>query len=130
MRLGLLLGLMVWAGPVCAQDVDCANAQAQMEMNFCARQEWQVADADLNDAYKSAMALMKTIDADLPKAERGAEDSLRAAQRAWVTFRDAACTAEGYPMHGGSAEPMVVNGCLAQLTRQRAKSLWELAATY
>ncbi len=126
----LCLVLMVWAGQIQAQDVDCANAQAQMELNFCARQDWQEADADLNDAYKSAMVLMKSIDADLPEAERGAEEALRKAQRAWVTFRDAACVAEGFPMQGGSAQPMVVNGCLAQLTRQRAKSLWELAASY
>ncbi|WP_151720408.1 lysozyme inhibitor LprI family protein [Gemmobacter serpentinus] len=120
------LGLMA-ASAAMAQDVDCANAMAQMEMTYCAEQDWMRADADLNDAYKSAMAAMKAIDAALPQDQRGAEAHLRAAQRAWVTFRDEACAAEGYQMHGGSAEPMVIYGCRATLTRQRAKDLWVLA---
>lgn len=114
-----------------AQDVsgiDCANAMVQLEMNLCAEQDWMDADADLNDAYKGAMAVMKGYDADLPKAERGAEANLRAAQRAWVTFRDAACAAEGYAMHGGSAAPLLIYGCLARLTRQRTEDLQLLSA--
>lgn len=118
------------ATPLAAQDVECANAMAQVELTFCAEQDWISADADLNPAYKAAMAMMKQIDADLPKAEQGAAANLKTAQRAWIAYRDAACAAEGYVMHGGSAEPMVIYGCRARLTQARAADLWSLAETY
>lgn len=126
----LALSLCLAATPIAAQDVDCSNASAQVELTYCAEQDWMEADADLNAAYKAAMALMKQIDADLPQDEQGAAANLKAAQRAWISFRDAACAAEGYLMHGGSAEPMVIYGCRAGLTKVRAADLWLLAQTY
>ena len=110
-----------------AQDIDCANAQVQLEMTFCAERDWKVADADLNKAYAAAQTMMKAVDADLPKDQQGASDNLRAAQRAWVTFRDAACAAEGYPSRGGSIEPMIIYICRARLTESRAADLWSLS---
>lgn len=111
------------AGPALGQDVDCAKAVAQMELTYCAEQDWLAADEALNAAYGEAKALMQQIDADLPKAERGAAVNLRDAQRAWISFRDAACAAEGYAMHGGSAEPMLIYGCRTRLTEQRTEDL-------
>lgn len=111
------------AGPALAQDVDCAVAEAQMELTYCAEQDWLAADAELNIAYGVARKLMQGIDADLEVSQRGAADLLREGQRAWVTFRDATCAAEGYTMHGGSAEPMVIYGCRARLTAQRTADL-------
>ena len=69
------------------------------------------------------MGVLKTVDDGLAPADRGAVVNLRAAQRAWITFRDAACAAEGYQMHGGSAEPMVIYGCRARLTEARLADL-------
>lgn len=109
-----------------AQQFDCANAGSQNELTFCAEQDWNAADADLNRVYQSARALMQQIDSDLPSDEQGAEMQLRDAQRAWVTFRDAACAAEGYMMHGGTAEPMVIYGCRARLTTARVQDLQAL----
>lgn len=114
---------MLLALPAGAQEVDCANAMAQQEMNLCAAQDYEAADLALNAAYKQARAAMKGLDANMPAAERGAEAALLAAQRAWLPYRDAACASEGWLMHGGSAEPLVVYGCLATLTRQRTQDL-------
>lgn len=119
--------LLCGATAASAQEVDCANAMAQIEMTYCAEQDWMDADSDLNDAYRAAMAAVRLIDAGLAPRERGAEAHLRSAQRAWITFRDEACAAEGYQMYGGSAAPMVIYGCRAKLTRQRARDLWALA---
>lgn len=115
--------LLLLAMPAGAQDLDCENAMAQQEMNACAAQDYDEADAALNAAYKQARAAMKTLDANLEPADRGAEAALLAAQRAWLPYRDAACASEGWLMHGGSAEPLVVYGCLATLTRQRTQDL-------
>jgi len=111
-----------------AQTVDCANAYTQQDMNACAAQDFAAADRDLNAAYGEARAAMRLIDADLSASERGAEAALRDAQRAWITFRDNACLAEGFQMRGGSAEPLLVFGCKERLTQQRASDLWSLAA--
>jgi uncharacterized protein YecT (DUF1311 family) len=123
--------VLLSAGTVVAQDIsaiDCTNTVMQQEMNACAEQDWMDADADLNAAYRAAMAVMKGYDADLAKSERGAEANLRNAQCAWITYRDAACAAEGYAMHGGSAEPLLIYGCRARLTEQRAEDLRLLTA--
>lgn len=127
MRLSVLFWL--FALPAAGQTVDCAQAVTQLDMTFCAAQAWQTADKVMNTAYLGAIALMQQIDADLPVVEQGAERSLRQGQRAWVTFRDATCAAEGYLWHGGSIEPMVVAGCRRALTQQRSDALQMLLET-
>lgn len=111
------------ASPALAQDIDCETAMAQQELNACAEQDWEAADADLNDAYKRAMAEMKDMDANMPEDLQGAADALRDAQRAWITYRDANCLHAGFPMRGGSAEPLLVYGCMAQMTEDRTAEL-------
>jgi uncharacterized protein YecT (DUF1311 family) len=128
MRLAALLLLL--ATPATAQDVDCANAMSQSDMNACAYQDWEIQDADLNAAYVAAMDLLQLWDANLPEDEKGGVKAMREAQRAWITFRDKACEAEGYAMKGGSAEPLLVYGCMARLTEARAGQLWDMVAAY
>jgi uncharacterized protein YecT (DUF1311 family) len=103
---------------------------AQAELTFCAEQDWKAADQDLNAAYRAAMTMMKQVDADLAISDQGAAENLKVGQRAWITYRDAACAADGYLMHGGSAEPMVIYGCRARLTQARAADIRSLAETY
>ena len=127
-RFYLALAAGIMAAPAAqAQQVECANAQVQLEMTYCAKRDWQIADADLNAAYQAAQGSMKAVDLDLAENEQGASRNLRDAQRAWVTFRDAACAAEGYPSHGGSIEPMIIFYCRARLTEDRAADLWTLS---
>ena len=118
------------AGSLHAQEVDCSMAETQQDMNICAEQDWQLADDELNLAYAKAMILMRNIDADLPAEDQGAVQNLRNAQRSWVTFRDAACAAEAYMMHGGSAEPLLLFGCMARLTAVRTLDLEQMAQTF
>lgn len=108
----LLLGLL--AAPAPAQKLDCANAVAQPDLNDCAVQSWERADARLNDAYAAALARA---------GGPGDEDRLRAAQRAWIVFRDAACEAEAPLEALGQMTPMLHYGCLEHLTLQRAADL-------
>lgn len=116
--------------PAAAQEIDCANAMAQMEMNQCAYQDWEKADARLNAVYKQAVALLKDWDGNLPKDEQGGVEALKEAQRAWITFRDKACEAEGYAMKGGSAEPLLIYGCMRQLTEERVNHLQGMLDAY
>lgn len=128
MRLFLTLGLMLAAGTVSAQDVLYSNhatesclasgggeaciglsAEACMEatpggwstygMSGCLNKEWEFWDKKLNAAYKVAMTSAKQLDSEhsghIPRAE-----ALRAAQRAWIPFRDKTCEFE-YSQWGG-----------------------------
>ena len=122
-----LLALTCLAAPALAQDIDCGNTSIQLELNFCAEQDWQEADAELNRVYKSVMAAMKEMDQSLPPELQGAATTLRDAQRAWIVFRDANCNLAGYPMRGGSAEPLLIYGFLRQMTLDRTRQLQELA---
>lgn len=116
--------------PAAAQEVDCANAMAQVDLNACAYADWEAADAGLNAAYQQAMALLEDWDANLPEDEQGGAKTLREAQRAWITFRDKACEAEGYAMKGGSAEPLLVYGCMRVLTLERTGHLTSMVEAY
>lgn len=115
--------LAVWPAMASAQEVDCANAMTQADMNLCAQADWQAADKALNAVWPKARAAMVATDADLPDDMKGAEASLLEAQRAWITLRDAQCKAEGFAMRGGSAEPLLIYGCMAEMTRQRTETL-------
>ncbi|MGL5010107.1 MAG: lysozyme inhibitor LprI family protein [Paracoccaceae bacterium] len=116
--------------PAVAQEVNCFDPITQMEMNICSYQEWEAADADLNRVYAAAMAIVQARDAEYPIQGLSEEDRLRAAQRAWVTFRDANCDAAGYQFRGGSAEPLLINGCLRSMTEARIEELEGLVSGF
>ena len=124
------LALMALPCAVTAQDIDCANPQTQIDMTQCVSNDYQVADDRLNAAYGPAIDYMASIDAGLDPAQQGAEAALREGQRAWITFRDATCTAEGYSVHGGSMENMVILMCNTRLTLARAEDLEAMKPNY
>jgi uncharacterized protein YecT (DUF1311 family) len=112
----LLCGLAAGAAP--AQASDCKDGGSnQSEMNICAAEAFDAADAALNATYKKIMACVKA----------GGEDGrlLLDAQRAWLRYRDAQCKFQGADFEGGSAQPMIVSGCLRALTLLRIKELTE-----
>ncbi len=113
-----------------AAGAGCAEAVAQAELTQCAYLDWQAADAGLNLAYAQAKGAMNSIDLALPAHDRGAERALREAQRAWITVRDETCRAEAWAMHGGTAEPMLLYGCMARESGARAAVLRAMAENY
>lgn len=125
-----LLAFMIAANTAQAQEVDCAVAEAQQDINLCAAKDWETADIALNAAYAKALAFLQDIDDSLSEDEKGAVKNMQVAQRSWIEFRDYACIAEGYAMHGGSAQSMVVLGCLSRLTNTRTADLEALAQSY
>ncbi len=104
-----------------AQEPDCTDPQTQADMNQCAGREAAEADADLNLIYKEVVAHYEQMDRDSESTE--GVKRLRAAQRAWVAFRDAQCSLAGYEALGGSMETLLVAGCEAELTKRRAAEL-------
>jgi uncharacterized protein YecT (DUF1311 family) len=109
-----------------AQTIDCANASSTVEMNFCADKDFQAADKALNEAYEAALASTKTRELEKPYDAKSFEAAMRAAQRAWIAYRDADCkdlTAQEWS--GGTGTTSAVLGCMTEKTMQRTKDLKE-----
>jgi uncharacterized protein YecT (DUF1311 family) len=88
--LALLAALALAPSAIRAEEkIDCANAMSTVEMNFCAEQELNKADAALNETYKKALAAIPEMATEKPYDAKSWEEALRASQRAWVAFRDA-----------------------------------------
>lgn len=119
---GAVLALAAFARPLAAQDVEeaCPGARTQTELNYCAAQRYTRADSVLNHRYRE---VMRTLEAAPERAE-----ALRAAQRAWIRFRDAQCAFQASRYEGGSMQPMIRLLCLETVTRDRAEGLANLLA--
>lgn len=107
----LLLGA-VGAWPALAGG-DCSQARTQTELNACVGDDYAKADRTLNMLYDRLMKRLEGED----------HARLRDAERAWIGFRDKHCAFVGGPSEGGTAHPMVVGSCLAELTAARAGEL-------
>ena len=102
------------------------NAKTQAEMNACANKEAARVDAELNDVYRSLLS----------KAESQPEAvaKIKAAERAWIAYRDAYIDAM-YPAKDkqaeyGSVYPMEVDLLRAKLTQQQVAALKEMLQQY
>ena len=78
-------------------DALCPKATTTVEMVACLRQRYEEADKALNQVYRQLMA----------KLEPARQEKFRAAQRAWVRFRDASAEFEASEAEGGSMYPLV-----------------------
>ena len=121
MALGLLT--LMAAGGAGAEEIDCKSPTTQTDMTLCERARQDDADKALNVQYKKTRAAMVAVDKDLDGDMKGAEKALVAAQRAWIAYRDAECEAAGFQARGGTMEPMLVAGCIANVTDVRTKEL-------
>lgn len=121
-----LIGLaLLRVVPAAAADkVDCANALSTVEMNICAGQDFERADARLNAVYADALAHVRTRDLPPPFDAKRWESALRSAQRAWIEWRDADCEAlVPIEWSGGTGTTVAVLTCKTEKTEQRAKEL-------
>ncbi|MGY2460821.1 lysozyme inhibitor LprI family protein [Vreelandella sulfidaeris] len=114
----IVIGLLVSSSFAYAGD-RCDNATTQAELTECSAQAYHTADDALNEAYQVLVDQLSNNVASLEK--------LRAAQRAWIGFRDAECAFESSAVEGGSAQPMIRNRCLESVTQARTQTLLEHA---
>nr|WP_275950672.1 lysozyme inhibitor LprI family protein [Croceibacterium selenioxidans] len=105
---------------------DCADPQAQQDMNRCAYQDFQSADAALNEEWATTVAAMKAADAEIDREhdqQPGHYETLLEGQRAWLKYRDAQCLMESFEARGGSMQPMLENFCKTYMTELRIQQL-------
>lgn len=91
---------------------DCAEAVSTAEMRSCANAHYQEADAELNRVYRQLVAGL---------SEKG-RTQLKAAQQAWLVFRDKNA-AFAAAVTDGTLAPVVETAELTTLTRQRIEQL-------
>jgi len=116
-----MISLMTAAALLGAQPTDCNNALTQADMNECAARAAHAADAELNRVYPLLLLQMQAEDKQA--GTKTGEQRLKAAQRAWIAYRDAQCALAGYGAIGGSLESTLVAGCLAEMTDRRTAEL-------
>lgn len=95
-------------------------------MGGCLDRELSYWDDRLNTAYGAVMAQSRTQDAEMEQAGRpasGQAEALRDMQRAWITFRDAACAYEYSTWGGGTGAGPAGAACLMRLTGEQALAL-------
>ena len=123
----MIAAMALMAAQDAGDQPNCDDPQYQAEMNLCAVRDFEAQDTELNRVWAEQIAAAREADREINREfdQRPTEEEmLRRAQRAWITFRDAHCTVEGYrEARGGSMEPMVYEGCRARLTEERIAQL-------
>jgi uncharacterized protein YecT (DUF1311 family) len=94
-----------------------ASATATVTTKECGSTAFESVDAALNATYKAIIARLAGPD-DAETLSR-----LKAAQRAWLPFRDAQCELEAAESLGGTNEGVIFNSCTYEQTRERVKAL-------
>ncbi len=104
-----LLPLQATADPGCARDTTA-------ESNECLRAKIALADDDMGYSYQ---LLIDALTSSKPEEV----ENLRAAQRAWIGFRDADCHFAGWMARQGTMVSQLINVCVLERTEQRKAEL-------
>jgi uncharacterized protein YecT (DUF1311 family) len=93
--------------------VDCRHSSTQAELTDCSARE-----------AKQAQDLLDKLLQDLQKSLRPAQrQRLHPVQTTWLCYREAHCEWQAQFFEGGSIQPSIYSGCLADLTWSRIDEL-------
>ena len=102
------------------------GGQTTVGMSLCTYAEGLVWDRFLNEEYRQTMAWAKAADEDerhhFPEFAKR-EESLLAAQRAWIAFRDAECGLAYAVWGSGSMRQIAGSSCMTAMTAERTLEL-------
>jgi len=85
----------------------------------CLQAETAVWDRKLNALWPGILAAARAADAADEGADGGNAAALRAAQRAWIAFRDAECAWTYQRWSGGTIRTLMAGSCQLELTARR-----------
>src|SRR4051812_18884243 len=125
------LSLLRWAlvaglcSPPCApalaqsasESAACENATSTAAMRQCEIARLKRADDGMNAAYRSLQS----------KHDQRGKDKLRAAQQAWIKFRDAEASYQADAARDGTLAPLLAASVQADLTEARRRELEKAA---
>ncbi len=111
----ILLAAVLIATALPASTEDCDNAADQAAINACAAAEQAEAQTALDALYVDLEARLLGDEAKLAL--------MNAAREAGTAFREAECAFAASGVEGGSMQPAIHAGCMADLLTQRAAQL-------
>jgi uncharacterized protein YecT (DUF1311 family) len=111
----VLFAFLFFVAPALGQEKKppCSDLDTQTEMNICAGKEYKAADASLNRVYQQLVKMLEPAE----------KSQLKAAQTAWIKYRDTNCEFVADQYKGGSIRPMIYGLCLADVTQNRTSEL-------
>jgi len=114
---------------------DCPNANTTVEINNCLGDLAHKADTNLNTLYQKIQKAIRAKIAEdkggpLEGYEQRALEKLKAAELAWIHYREAQCDAAEQQFEGGTISTSVRLGCMKDLTEQRTDDLQKTYAIY
>lgn len=119
--------MLIVAGPASAQQaprINCDAPSSNVEITWCAEQDFNAADAKLNDAYAHALHYIDAVDTMPAEQRRQWAAELKEAQRRWIAFRDQDCgEVVGYEWFGGTGMTAAMFACKLQKTETRTQEL-------
>jgi len=123
--LGILLVASAGARAQTAKADPCEKATSQADMNECYGKEYQKDDARLNRVYHKAMEYLQHdlaqagSDQAQKQSAQAAIDDLKAAELAWIKYRDLQCEAASQQYQGGTMASMIHSICMSMSTGHR-----------
>jgi uncharacterized protein YecT (DUF1311 family) len=110
---------------------DCASPKFGWEIVECSERDFKRADLEMNKQWQTVLEAMRTLDKRIDRKTDRAPlyaDTLLAAQRAWLIFRDQHCLLVGFDARGGNSTQLILlSQCKEELTKARTKQLKSLA---
>ncbi|WP_050550359.1 lysozyme inhibitor LprI family protein [Pseudomonas sp. GM60] len=121
MRNLLLFAALLIPLSVAATQSDCANISTSQQVDVCAKQAKESADANLNVSYQRLIKRVGSqyqVDATLRDEFM---KKLKESQRAWLKLRDTNCALEAFEIEVGQpAYVTTVNNCVARMSLDRS----------
>ncbi len=96
----------------CMAKAQASHGYPEREMGECNDAEWKRRDASLNAAYLKALARVGV-----------AQDDLKAAERAWIAYRDADCAVYQNQGEFGTLGGVDAGRCMIDRTIERTEAL-------
>lgn len=112
--LATLFLLACMAQDLSAAEKDCAGAASTAEMRTCANKLYEAADAELNQVYRQLASRL---------ADNKRRDKLKAAQQAWVAFRNKNAAFVASEAEDGTLYPLLEVTEMTSMTKQRTEQL-------
>jgi uncharacterized protein YecT (DUF1311 family) len=134
----VVLALTIVLAPVAAlagTDITAAcyktcedQTHSNPEYKACLARAADKADTALNEAFKTLQDKIRAAAKDMGQPADTHLEDLRAAQKYWITFRDANCTLEDNLAFGGTAIGGNFSSCLCALSYERVNDFARIGA--
>jgi uncharacterized protein YecT (DUF1311 family) len=112
-EIAIALNYNTLSGFLTAQQPNCSKPITDRELRICSQLHYDRENGKLNRVYNQ-------LQQQLPNNRK---QQLIESQKLWIVFRDAHCDFRRSRVAGGTADPIIYYGCLAQLTQLRTSEL-------